>query len=125
MALLRRHRRPDGEHALSWSAPGDREGSRLSVSWLRPPCPDRLLGRVDGAVAELAAEGLVGVELAMVEPLVAGAVAREDRLLGGIGEELAGQLGGERGLGPWGARSRVSCCVLVLVDQATEDVAAT
>jgi hypothetical protein len=26
---------------------------------------------------------------------------------------------------PWGARSRVSCCVLVLVDQATEDVAAT
>jgi hypothetical protein len=26
---------------------------------------------------------------------------------------------------PWGARSRVSCCVLVLVDQPTEDVAAT
>ena len=24
---------------------------------------------------------------------------------------------------PWGARSRVSCCVLVLVDQPTEDVA--
>jgi hypothetical protein len=26
--------------------------------------------------------------------------------------------------GPWGARSRVSCCVLVLVDQATKDIAA-
>jgi hypothetical protein len=25
---------------------------------------------------------------------------------------------------PWGARSRVSCCVLVLVDQPTEDIAA-
>ena len=26
--------------------------------------------------------------------------------------------------GPWGARSRVSCCVLVLVDQSAEDIAA-
>src|SRR6266545_5120311 len=33
------------------------------------------------------------------------------------------QLAGTREPDPWGARSRVSCCVVVLVDQSTEDVA--
>lgn len=79
---------------MSWFAPRDRQRSSLAILPLVRSRHARPLGRVDGLVAEVAAKRLVGVELTLVEPLVAGAVAREDRVLGGVGEQLAGQVGG-------------------------------
>lgn len=48
--------------------------------------------------AEVVAEGLVGVELVGVEPLVGGGVVGEGRALGGVGEQSVGQVVGETGL---------------------------
>ena len=52
-----------------------------------------------GGGADVEAEGPVGVELGVVEELVAGALAREGGLLEGVGEQLVRHVRGEQGFG--------------------------